>query len=205
MVSDDQAEAPPDMGAGHSTATDPRGLIGAGDTPDSHFSTGAPPARTLADQTPEERAYNRSLYGLTYNERHGGARTGCVSYCLQPGQRRRGARCPACYGTVDIRPLTEDSDIEPGPTRMDRFAAWAGSWVGAFLEAVMFPFRVGRAHTEAMVRDILREALAAGLQVDTLGDILTALEGIEQTLGAIRNQADRIGENRLCPGGSRSR
>lgn len=195
----DELGGPPDMGAGHGPATDPRGLVDAGDAPDSYFPTGAPPARSLADQTDEERAYNRNLYGLTYRERYGSRAAGCVAYCTHPGQKRRGPRCPACYGPVDIRALTEDSDIEPGPTRGERFAAWVGSWVGAFVDAMMFPFRVGRAHHEAMIRDILREALVNGLQVEQLGDIITALEGIEQECSVIKDHIERIGPGWLCP------
>jgi hypothetical protein len=178
------SEAPDDdgLGAGHSASTDPRGTVAAGEQPDNWHPTSAAPVRTLADLEPEERDYNRRLYGLTYSERYGRKRArGCVSYCLTPGQRRRGVRCPACYGTVDIRPLDSD-DIEPGPGLMERFAAWAGGWAGAFADALLFPFRTGRAHHEAMVRDILREALENGLDVDVLTDILAVLEGIEKRL-----------------------
>jgi hypothetical protein len=91
----------------------------------------------------------------------------CVTYCTNPGQRRKGVRCPSCYGEVEIRAFGAD-EIEPGPTRAERFTAWAGGWVAAFCEAVMFPARVSRAHTEAMVRDLLQEAIGAGLRAEIL-------------------------------------
>lgn len=154
--------------------------------------------RTTADWTPEEKQHNRRVYGVTYRERYGEPAGVCVTYCLTPGQRRRGIRCPSCFQGVEIRPM-DGSEVEPGPTRAERFAAWVGGWAGSFCEALMYPFRVGRAHTEAMIKDILQEAMAAGLsaEVDGLTDILTVLEGIEGELRAIRNAAELAGE-RLC-------
>lgn len=173
------------------------GAVGVGDEL-AAVVTGAPAGRTVADQTPEEKAYNRRVFGITYRERYGQPAATCVSYCQAPGQRRRGPRCPACYGPVEIRPLN-GSDVEPGATRGQRFAAWAGGLAGAFAEAMMFPFRVGRSHTEAMVRDILQEAMAAGLRAEIpdlpqLFDILQVLEGIEGELRVIRDAADAAGE-----------
>jgi hypothetical protein len=132
--------------------------------PVAYFPTGAPAARTTADLTPEERDYNRRVFGQTYRERYGPPAGTCVSYCLNPGRLRRGARCPSCYGPVVIRAFSED--IAPGPTRAERLAAWIGGWAGAFLDAMMFPFRVGRDHTRALVRDLLQEAIEAGLRAE---------------------------------------
>lgn len=173
------------MGGGHSAATDPRGTLASGELPDSWHSTGVPPGRTVAEMTPEERDYNRWVYGLTYSERYGRKTATCVTYCLTPGQRRRGIRCPACYEDVEIRPMSDD--IEPGLTRGQRFAGWLGGWFGAFWDAMMFPFRVGRAHTEAVMRDILR---GITFESDAMSDILQVLEGIEGELRAIRNTAE---------------
>lgn len=152
-------------------------------------------ARTTADMTPEEKQYNRRVYGLTYSERYGKPAGTCVTYCLTPGQRHRGIRCPACFQDVEIRPFGEP-EVEPGATRAERFSAWIGGWAGAFCDALMFPFRVGRAHTQALIRDTLQEAMGAGLnaEVPALFDILTVLEGIEGELRAIRNTADAAGE-----------
>lgn len=57
----------------------------------------------------------------------------CVAYCLNPGQRRRGVRCPSCYQAVEIRSFGGDH-IEPGGTRL----AW---WCGAFLAGWAVVFR----------------------------------------------------------------
>lgn len=194
------------MGGGHSPATDPRGIAVAGEQPDNWHPTGAPHARSTSELTPEERQHNRQVFGVTYRERYGQPAGICVCYCLTPGQRRRGIRCPACFQEVEIRPL-DVSDVEPGVSRAERFAAWAGAWMGAFADALLFPFRVGRSHTEAMIRDILQEAMAAGLsaEIDGLADIAQTLEGIEGELRAIRNAVDAAGERLLCPGGSRPR
>lgn len=59
--------------------------------------------------------------------------TRCITYCLNPGQKHRGVRCPACYGPVAIRSLNGD-DIEPAGTRL----AW---WWGAFLAGWAVVFR----------------------------------------------------------------
>lgn len=170
------------------------GAVGIGDEL-AAVATGAPAGRTVAAQTPEERAYNRRVFGVTYRERFGQPGGVCVAYCLTPGQRRRGIRCPACFQDVEIRPMS-GSEVEPGLTRAERLAAWAGGWVGAFWDAVLFPFRVGRAHTEALIRDTLQEAITAGLQAEIPGlfDILQVMEGIEVELRAIRTAADAAGE-----------
>src|SRR5215472_7439461 len=125
------------------------------------------PLRRIAEQSAEERAYNRRLYGLTYNERYGQPEGTCVNYCRHPGQRRRGARCSSCYGHVEIRSFADaPEDVAPGPMRAERFAAWCGGWVGAFLDAMLFPFRLGADHTRAMVRNALQEALQSGLNAE---------------------------------------
>lgn len=57
----------------------------------------------------------------------------CITWCLTPGQRTRGIRCPSCYGPVAIRPIN-GGDIEPAGTRW----AW---WWGAFLAGWAAVFR----------------------------------------------------------------
>lgn len=159
MVSDDQAELDDRP---HSAATDPHATLTAGEMPDRTYP--ATPRGTV--QSEAEREHNALVFGVTYRERHRvQVHDVCVAYCLTPGQRKRGQRCPACYGPVDVR-LLDGEDIDPCPTRAERIAAWAGGWAGAFCDAFMFPFRVGRAHTEAMVRDILQQAMAAGLRAE---------------------------------------
>lgn len=157
-------------------------------------------AEQAADATDGAHRYNGALGIGPPNDRFEAAdqrrsHTRCVAYCLTPGDRRRGIRCPSCYGDIDIRPIGQE-DIEPSPTRAERLAAWIGAWIGAFCEAVMFPFRVGRAHTEALIRDTLQHSIDAGLTADIpgLADILAVLEGIEEELRAIRNAAESPGE-----------
>lgn len=162
-----------------------------------------------ADELPDEEDQHSQLVGGVIHREYWGKQghsygqehDACVNYCRTPGQRRRGVRCPSCYGEVVVRPI-DSADIEPAPRRWERFMAWCGGWAGAFCDALMFPFRVGRAHTEAMIKDILQQAMEAGLsaEVDGLTDILTVLEGIEGELRAIRNAAELAGENSGLPG-----
>ena len=63
--------------------------------------------RTTADMSSEERAYNRLVFGVTYQERYGKPEAVCTAYCLHPGQKRSGVRCPACYGQVAVRSWDE--------------------------------------------------------------------------------------------------
>jgi hypothetical protein len=134
-------------------------------------------------QTDAEREYNASVFGLTYRERH----DRCIILCEQPHPQRVN-QCPSCYGKAVPMDIYL-SQLEPVPGRGARLAAWAGGMAAAFAEAFMFPFRVGRAHTAALVRDILQEAIGAGLtaEVDGLHEILTRLETLERELRAIRD------------------
>lgn len=175
------------------------GALGIGQPNDSFE---AAEVEHLSALTNEEREHNRRVFGQTWRERTGQtfadqrrSHTRCVAYCLTPGDRRRGIRCPSCYGDIDIRAIGQE-DIEPSLTRAERLAAWIGAWIGAFCEAVMFPFRVGRAHTEALIRDTLQQSIDAGLTADIpgLADILTVLESLEEELRAIRNAAESPGE-----------
>jgi hypothetical protein len=150
-----------DMGGGHSPATDPRGVALAGEQPDNWHPTGAPRPRNTSDLTSEERDYHRRVFGVTYRERYGSQAGRCVTYCLTPGQRRRGTRCPCCYQAVEIRPM-DGSDVEPGPTRAERFAAWAGGWIFEFWYGLTFPWRLD----QARLRDLMTELLEAGMAVD---------------------------------------
>lgn len=98
------------------------GGVGIGDD-GQHVRTGAT-GRTLADASVEERAYNRLVFGVTYRERYGKDERICISYCLHPGQRRRGVRCPSCYKKVAVR-AWDEREHTPEPSRLGRIlAAW---------------------------------------------------------------------------------
>ena len=76
------------------------------DAPGTHYQP-VPhrPVRTAGQLTPEERAYNRTVYGVTHRERYGAPAGTCVTYCNHPGPKRRGPRCPSCYGPVAAAPV----------------------------------------------------------------------------------------------------
>ena len=144
-----------------------------------------------SEMTAAEREYNKQVFGLTYRERHGQTHERCIILCTAPNAGRVN-RCPSCYGKAVPMDIYM-AGLEPMPSRSARVAAWAGGVFGAFAEAVMFPFRVGRAHTAATVQDILQEAIGAGItaEVDGLHDILTVAEALETELRAIRNAVER--------------
>lgn len=140
------------------------GLIAVGEQEaDRKHATG----QVIPDaQTDAEREYNASVFGLTYRERNTAAakHDRCIILCLDPHPKRVN-QCPSCYQKavpVDIYL----AQLEPLPGRAARLAAWMGGVAAAFVEAFMFPFRVGRAHTEALIRDMLQEAIGAGLSVE---------------------------------------
>jgi hypothetical protein len=162
------------------------GLIGVGgDEADRKHATGQ---RMPAAQTQAEREYNASVFGQTYRERASVYRgtDPCIVLCQAPNETRVN-RCPSCYGKA-IPGDIYLARLQPMPGRAARFAAWAGGAIGtalaAFAEAVTFPFRVGRAHTAALVRDILQEAIGAGLtaEVDGLHEIITTVQGLAREL-----------------------
>lgn len=70
-----------------------------------------------------------------------GGRDRCVTYCLgqrQPVQRRRGQRCPSCYGKVGIRDMATEQDILPAGSRWSYLVAyWAGGWAAAWHDATV--------------------------------------------------------------------
>lgn len=147
--------------------------------------------------TEEEREYNQRVFGLTYRERRK-THDRCIILCEAPNATRVN-RCPSCYGKAVPMDIYM-SRLDPMPGRAERVARWAGGVAGAaassLVEAVMFPFRVGRAHTAALVRDILQEAMGSGLraELDGLSDILTVTEALETELRAIRNAVERTEE-----------
>ena len=72
----------------------------------------------------------------------------CMTYCLHPGQRRRGPRCPSCYGRVAIRAL-DGEEIEPAGTRFawlvgSFLGGWAAAWRDATVGMVRKPEREGQ-------------------------------------------------------------
>ena len=91
----------------------------------------------------------------------------CYTYCRRPGRIRRsgrvrqrpGERCPHCFGPTTVRDV-DAHDIDPEPSRMSLFAAWAGGWVTAFTAAVVSPFY--RPETAEAEREELIEAAARG-------------------------------------------
>ena len=175
------------------------GLIAVGDQESgcSHAVCGS----VTGPVTDAEREYNAQIFGQTYRERtRAQTHSRCIVLCLAP-RAGRVNRCPSCYGPAVPMDIYM-SQLAPAPGRGARFATWAGGVIGAaagaFAEAVTFPFRVGRAHTAATVRDILQEAIGAGLaaEVDGLSDILAVLEAVEGELRAIRQAADNAGEVR---------
>jgi hypothetical protein len=151
-------------------------------------------------QTDAEREYNTKVFGLTYRERHRKDYDRCIVLCMAPNPGRVN-RCPSCYGKAAPMDIYL-SQLDPAPGRAARMARWAGgaigAWIGSFAEAVTFPFRVGRAHTAALIRDILQEAVEAGVsaEVEGLHDILTVAEQLETELRAIRDAVERAGESR---------
>jgi hypothetical protein len=187
-------------GGGQADATELAGryaeLMHVGeDVADRKHATGK---AITGEVTDAEREYNQRVFGLTYRERRGKDHDQCIILCTAPNDVRV-KRCPSCYGKAVPMDIYM-SQLDPAPGHAARVARWAGGVIGAavaaFAEAVMFPFRVGRAHTTALVRDILQEAMSAGLraEVDGLADILTVAEAIEKQLHDIRNAVERSEE-----------
>jgi len=142
------------------------GLLAVGDRqPERQHDTGN--AVSDRQQTEAERRFNANVLGVTYRESKGHRHNRCIILCDQPNEQRVN-RCPSCYGRAVPMDIYV-SHLEPMPGRGARLAAWLGGLAGAFAEAVTFPFRVGRAHTAALVRDILQEAIGAGLSAEVDG------------------------------------
>lgn len=72
----------------------------------------------------------------------------CVTYCLgerQPVQRRRGQRCPSCYGKVGIRAMDDGEDIPPAGSRFAWLTGyWLGGWAAAWHDATVGMTRKNR-------------------------------------------------------------
>lgn len=67
----------------------------------------------------------------------------CIAYCIDPQRRRRGMRCPSCYGKVAIRDLYAN-EIEPAGTRFMWLAgAFLGGWASTWREATVGIVRKG--------------------------------------------------------------
>src|SRR5271154_5335128 len=135
------------------------GLMAVGEAdPDRKDGTGKTIPSTTS--TEAEREHNARVFGLTYRERNNAAHDRCIVLCVGPNPGRVN-RCPSCYGKAAPMDIYM-ARMDPMPSRAERIARWAGGVLGAaagaFAEAVTFPFRVGRAHTAALVRDIMQEA-----------------------------------------------
>ena len=92
-----------------------------------------------ADQPAESRMtveLHREYWGAAAAK----ARGRCVILCQQPRAVWRRLRCPDC-GRKAVGLTPDDCDAEPWPTRAERFAAWTGGWITAFMDALVFPFR----------------------------------------------------------------
>jgi hypothetical protein len=111
--------------------------------------------------------HNRRVFGQTYREVYGPQHKRCIVLCINPGQRKP-VRCPCCYGKAGFRPMDELPGIEPVPTRGQRLAAWLGACAAAFWEAVTFPVQVSQEHRVALIRDVLQDAMEAGLTAEVV-------------------------------------
>lgn len=142
--------------------------------------------------TDAEREHNAQMFGVTYRERVSWrAHNRCIVLCIAPNPGRVN-QCPSCYGKAVPMDIYA-AQLDPLPGRAARMGRWAGEWFAAFWEAATLPFHRSQEHARALVIDVLQDAMAAGLtaEVDGLADILTALEGIEGELRAIRDAAER--------------
>lgn len=112
--------------------------------------------RSHQEWTDEEREHNRRAFGVTYAEKYGVRKhKRCISYCRAPGQREA-KRCPTCYGRAETRPMNEiPGDIDPTPTRRERFWLWLGWAIGHIWLGITYPWRLD----QARMRDLLQEAL----------------------------------------------
>ena len=111
-----------------------------------------------------EKEHNRRVFGQTYRERVGPQHRRCIVLCLNPGQRNP-QRCPTCYGKAGVLPM-DQADVEPLPGRGEQFARWFGRCLGELIDGIMWPFRQGREHRIALIRDILQDAMNAGLTAE---------------------------------------
>jgi hypothetical protein len=114
-----------------------------------------------------EQEHHRRVFGQTYREVNGPEHKRCIVLCLDPGQRKP-VRCPCCYGKATFRPMREAPPIAPEPGRGERLSAWLGACAAAFWEAVTYPWRVSQQHRVALVRDVLMDAMEAGLTAEVV-------------------------------------
>jgi hypothetical protein len=138
----------------------------------------------------EEKEHNRRRFGQTWREVNGRDHKRCIILCLNPGQRKP-VRCPCCYGNAGFVPIDEMPGIEPLPTRAERLAAWLGTLAAAFWDAVTLPARVSQEHRIALIRDVLQDAMAAGLTAEIVQvcpecDEKEAANGLHRLPGSLR-------------------
>ena len=93
----------------------------------------------MSEDTAAEEAQPESQLGGVIHREYWGWRSKdhdmCVTFCRTPGQRRRGARCPSCYGRVAIRAL-DGEEIEPAGTRWAWLVgSFLGGWAAAWRDA----------------------------------------------------------------------
>jgi hypothetical protein len=119
-------------------------------------------------RTSAEIEHNRRAFGVTYNEVYGrDDHRQCIILCLDPGQRRP-VRCPCCYKKAAYRGFDEMPEIEPIPTRGERLAEWIGACMAAFWTGLTAPLRVSQEHRVALIRDVIQDAMAAGLTAEVV-------------------------------------
>ena len=137
--------------------------------PGQHWDAAGKNHRTM----PDEADYNRRLYGLTYRERYG-REDRCIQLCKTPRRTPRNARCISCYGKTAVMSFADAAGqgLAPrrGPGRGTRLARWVGGLVGAALEGAAVPFQRSRDHQAALIRDLLQDAIGAGLAVEMTCD-----------------------------------
>jgi hypothetical protein len=114
-----------------------------------------------------EKEHNRRVFGQTYREVNGPEHKRCIVLCINPGQRQP-VRCPCCYGKAAFRPMHEAAPVDPEPGRGERLAAWLGACIAAFWDGVTYPWRVSQQHRVALVRDVLMDAIDAGLTAEVV-------------------------------------
>ena len=117
-----------------SPATDPNGIAAAGDD-----------------------GLDREYWGWEHNA--------CVTFCRCPRHQadksRRAGFCPCCGGRNVNRGI-HNTEVEPEPTRLERFGWWLGGMFAAFWQGLTYPWRLDHAR----LKTLLAETLADGAHVE---------------------------------------
>lgn len=136
------------------------------------------PGGILAVRSEAEIEHNRRTFGVTYREVYGrDDHSQCIVLCLDPGQRRP-VRCPCCYKRAAYRGFDEMPEVAPIPTRGERLAQWIGACLAAFWTGLTAPLRVSDDHRRALIRDVIQDAMEAGLRAEVV-EVCPACEAAE--------------------------